>query len=321
MKNVLVTGGTGFLGGHIVKRLLTNEEVQTIVVPSTKIRDVTTLDVLNICDSRIKRIQGDIRDYDFVQRMFNEYEFDTVLHLAALSEVRKCQGNAKLAFDTNINGTINILEAARLSGNVQRIIASSSDKAYGSGSLPYEEGQCMNGKGVYEVSKSCADLIARSYHYNYGLPVVVTRCSNLYGGADLNYSRIIPNTIRLVLDGKRPVVWSGAEGFIREFLYIEDAVDAYMALITNIETSAGNAYNVGSGEKITVGDLVRKILITMSSEVSLDIRDREFPEISNQYLDSTKISNDVSWSPNYSLDEGLTKTVEYYKTLRGLEND
>ena len=149
----------------------------------------------------------------------------------------------------------------------------------------------------------------------------MTRCSNLYGGADLNYSRIIPNTIRLVLDGKRPVVWSGAEGFIREFLYIEDAVDAYMALITNIETSAGNAYNVGSGEKITVGDLVRKILITMSSEVSLDIRDREFPEISNQYLDSTKISNDVSWSPNYSLDEGLTKTVEYYKTLRGLEND
>ena len=189
--------------------------------------------------NKINLVKGDIRDFDFIKLLFNEYEFDTVFHLGALSEVKKCQPNPKLAFETNVMGTINVLEAARLYGNVKAIAVSSSDKAYGSGKLPYVESLPMEGRGVYEVSKSCTDLIARSYFYNYNLPVVVTRCSNLYGGLDMNMSRIIPNTIRLALKGESPVIWKGSEKATREFLYVEDAVDGYMSIVNNIEKTKG----------------------------------------------------------------------------------
>jgi CDP-glucose 4,6-dehydratase len=312
MKKVLITGGTGFLGAHMVRRLLTKKSLEYVVVPTTKIRDVTTIDKLQINSKKVKLIQGDIRDFDFIQRMFNEYEFDTVFHLAAMSEVRKCQSNPKLAFDTNINGTINILEACRVSKHVEAIVVSSSDKAYGSSPVPYKEGSSLDGRGVYEVSKSCTDIIARSYNYNYKLPVTVTRCSNLYGEGDLNYSRIIPNTIRLVTNGKQPLVWTGAENFVREFIYVEDAVDAYLALANDIVKAAGNSYNIGSGEKITVGNLVKMIMTLMSSNVGINYEHRTFPEISSQYLDSSRIKEDTGWSPKTKLDEGLKKAIEYY---------
>ena len=312
MRRILVTGGTGFLGAHIVMRLLEQKDVEFVVVPTTKIKNLTTIDKLNIKSKKVKIIQGDIRDFDFTQRMFNEYEFDTVFHLAAMSEVRKCQNNPKLAFDTNISGTINILESCRMCGYVERIVVSSSDKAYGISPVPYKEDYCLDGRGVYEVSKSCTDLVARSYYYNFKLPVVVTRCSNLYGEADLNYSRIIPNTIRLVANGKQPIVWTGAEKFVREFIYIKDAVDAYFALANNIHKIAGNAYNIGSGEKVTIGDLVKMILSLMSSNVGIDFRHRTFPEISSQYLDSSKIKNDTGWSPTTTLEDGLLKAIKYY---------
>ena len=173
------------------------------------------LEIKHLNSNKLKLIKGDIRDYDFIQRIFNEYEFDTIFHLGALSEVRKCQDNAKLAYDTNIGGTINLLEAARLFGRTKAIVVSSSDKAYGRCELPYTEDTPLDGRGIYEVSKSCQDLVARSYFYNYGLPVVVTRCSNLYGGTDLNFSRIIPNTIRSIFNKKSPLIWTGAENFIR----------------------------------------------------------------------------------------------------------
>ena len=153
MQKVLITGGTGFLGSHIVKRLINKKEVESIVVPTTKIRANTSLEFLSLKSSKLHLIEGDIRDYDFVQRMFNEYEFDTIFHLGALTEVRKCQSNPKLAYETNITGTVNILETARLHGNVGAIMVSSSDKAYGKAPLPYKETQPLCGEGVYEVSK------------------------------------------------------------------------------------------------------------------------------------------------------------------------
>jgi CDP-glucose 4,6-dehydratase len=193
MKNVLITGGTGFLGSHITKKILPLAESVTIV--TLDVRQKTSLKALGINSSKINLVKGDIRDFDFIKLLFNEYEFDTVFHLGALSEVKKCQPNPKLAFDTNIVGTINILEAARIYNCVNAIAVSSSDKAYGKGTLPYLEDYSMKGTGIYEVSKSCTDLIARAYHFNYNLPVVVTRCSNLYGGADMNMSRIIMTMI------------------------------------------------------------------------------------------------------------------------------
>jgi CDP-glucose 4,6-dehydratase len=313
MQRVLVTGGTGFLGSSIVQRLVSTQGIEYVVVPTTNIRGKTSLDLLKINSKKLHLINGDVRDYDFIQRMFNEYEFDVILHLGAQSEVRKCQGNAKLAYDTNIGGTINLLEAARLFGNIKAIVVSSSDKAYGNSELPYVEGAPLDGKGIYEVSKSCQDLIARSYFYNYNLPVVVTRCSNLYGGTDMNFSRIIPNTIRSIFNNKSPLIWTGAENFIREFLYVEDAVSAYLSLAKNIEITMGNAYNIGSGEKITIRELVTNILDKISTNVEIEYREKTFPEISNQYLDSSKIKKDIGWESEVNLDKGLDNTIEAYR--------
>ena len=313
MKNILITGGTGFLGSYIARRLV--NDVDSITIVTLDIKQKTSLKALNIDMNKINLVKGDIRDYEFIKLLFNEYEFDTVFHLGALSEVKKCQPNPKLAFDTNITGTVNVLEAARLYGKVKAIAVSSSDKAYGSGEVPYLEDYAMNGEGIYEVSKSCTDLIARSYFSNYGLPVVVTRCSNLYGGADMNMSRIIPNTIRLALEGKSPVIWKGSEKSIREFLYVEDAVDGYLSLIKNIDKTKGEAFNIGSKEIVTIEDIVNKILSKINKDISINYQEKDFPEISSQYLSSDKIENYTGWRALTSLSDGLDKSIEMYKSI------
>ena len=310
----LVTGGTGFLGSNITKKLI--DEGHEVVIITTDIRQKTSLKNINIDDENIDLVKGDIRDFDFLRMLFSEYEFDLVFHLAAFSEVRKCQGDAKMAFDVNVGGTINILEACRLYGDVKAITVSSSDKAYGRGELPYKEGDPLDGKGVYEVSKSATDLISRSYYDNYNLPVVVTRCSNLYGGNDINFSRVIPNTIRLILNGKSPVIWKGSEEAIREFLYIDDAVDAYLSLVDNIDVTKGNAYNIGSGEKITIGELVNMIISKINSNIDIVYKEKNFPEISHQYLDSKNIKKDVGWQSKFNINDGLDMTIE--KMKRGI---
>ena len=313
MKNVLITGGSGFLGSHIAKRILPKADSVTIV--TLDIKQKTTLKSLGVDLNKINLVKGDIRNFDFIKLLFNEYEFDTVFHLGALSEVKKCQPDPKLAFDTNIVGTINVLEAARLYGNVKAIAVSSSDKAYGSGILPYVEGAPMQGKGIYEVSKSCTDLIARAYHTNYNLPVVVTRCSNLYGGADMNMSRIIPNTIRLALKKESPLIWKGSEESTREFLYIEDAVDAYLSLVKNIDKTKGEAFNIGSGEIISIKKLVEDILSKINNNLLINYQHKDFPEISHQYLDSNKIKEFTGWESKIKLSEGLDKSIKTYKNI------
>ncbi len=313
MKNILITGGTGFLGSYIARRLV--NDVDSITIVTLDIKQKTSLKALDIDMNKINLVKGDIRDYEFIKLLFNEYEFDTVFHLGALSEVKKCQPNPKLAFDTNITGTVNVLEAARLYGKVKAIAVSSSDKAYGSGEVPYMEDYPMAGKGIYEVSKSCTDLVARSYFSNYGLPVVVTRCSNLYGGADMNMSRIIPNTIRLALEGKSPVIWKGSEKSIREFLYVEDAVDGYISLIKNIDKTKGEAFNIGSKEIVTIEGIVNKILSKVDKNITIDYQEKDFPEISSQYLSSDKIENYTGWRALTSLSDGLDESIKMYRSI------
>ena len=312
MKNVLITGGTGFLGSHIAKRIL--PKVDTLTIVTLNIRQKTSLKNLGIDAKKINLVEGDIRDNNFIKLLFNEYEFDTVFHLAALSEVKKCQPNPLLAFETNITGTVNILEACRIY-NVKAVAVSSSDKAYGRGKVPYHEDYAMDGKGIYEVSKSCTDLIARSYYSNYDLPVIVTRCSNLYGGADMNMSRVIPNTIRLALKGNAPMIWKGSEKSIREFLYVEDAVDAYISLVENISKTKGEAFNIGSGEIITIEEVVNKILSKINPNILINYKEKDFPEISNQYLCSDKIFKYTGWKPKTSLSDGLDKSINIYKNI------
>jgi CDP-glucose 4,6-dehydratase len=265
--------------------------------------------------NKINIVQGDIRDFDFIRLLFNEYEFDTVFHLGALSEVKKCQPDPKLAFDVNVGGTVNVLEACRMYGKVKAVVVSSSDKAYGSGEVPYVEGQSLNGVGTYEVSKSATDLIARSFYSNYGVPVVVTRCSNLYGVGDMNFTRVIPNNIKKILNDESPMIWKGSEKSTREFLYVEDAVDAYLSLVENIDKTKGEAYNIGSGEIFTIEELLNKLLRTMKSKLEIKYVKKDFPEISHQYLDSSKILKTTKWKPKTTLGIGLKKSVDGYKEL------
>jgi CDP-glucose 4,6-dehydratase len=313
MQKVLITGGTGFLGSHITKRLIDN--VESITIVTTDIRQQTTLKSLGVDVNKINLVKGDVRDFDFLRLLFNEYEFDTVFHLGALSEVKKCQPDPKLAFDVNVGGTVNILEACRMYGKVKAVVVSSSDKAYGSGEVPYVEGQSLNGVGTYEVSKSATDLIARSFYSNYGVPVVVTRCSNLYGGGDMNFSRVIPNNINKILNNESPMIWKGSEKSTREFLYIDDAVNAYLSLVSNIDKTKGEAYNIGSGEIFTIEELLNTLLDTMDSDLEIEYVEKDFPEISHQYLDSSKIKEHTGWKPETSLFVGLTKSIESYEEI------
>ena len=314
MRKVLITGGTGFLGSNLTKRII--DEVESITIATTDIRQKTTLKSLGIDMNKINLVKGDVRDFDFVRLLFNEYEFDTVFHLAAISEVVKCQNDPKLALDVNIGGTINVLEVARTYGNVKAIVVSSSDKAYGTGDrLPYLEDDKLNGKGTYEASKSCTELIARAYATNYDVPVVVTRCSNLYGSGDMNFTRVIPNNIKKVLDGERPVIWKGSEKSTREFLYIDDAVDAYVSLVKNIDKTKGNAYNIGSGEEVTIGELLELLLSKMDTDLTIDYVEKDIPEITHQYLDSTKIGLDTGWEASTYLSDGLEESIEAYKEI------
>ena len=194
-------------------------------------------------------------------------------------------------------------------------MVSSSDKAYGSGEVPYVEGQSLNGVGTYEVSKSATDLIARSFYSNYGVPVVVTRCSNLYGGGDMNFSRVIPNNINKILNNESPMIWKGSEKSTREFLYIDDAVNAYLSLVENIDKTKGEAYNIGSGEIFTIEELLNALLDTMDSNLEIEYVEKDFPEISHQYLDSSKIKEHTGWKPETSLFVGLTKSIESYEEI------
>jgi CDP-glucose 4,6-dehydratase len=282
---------------------------------TTDIRQQTTLKSLGVDVDKINLVKGDVRDFDFLRLLFNEYEFDTVFHLGALSEVKKCQPDPKLAFDVNVGGTVNILEACRMYGKVKAVVVSSSDKAYGSGEVPYVEGQSLNGVGTYEVSKSATDLIARSFYSNYGVPVVVTRCSNLYGGGDMNFSRVIPNNINKILNDERPVIWKGSEVSTREFLYIEDAVDAYLSLVENINETKGEAFNIGSSEVISIGELLNLMLDEMDSNLEINFVEKDFPEISHQYLNSSKMKKVTGWKAKTSLKNGLKKSINFYKEI------
>ena len=256
-----------------------------------------------------------LEDYLLIERTLGEYEIDTVFHLAAQAIVGVANRNPLGTFKSNIEGTWNILEAARKSPLIKRVIVASSDKAYGDQEkLPYDENMPLQGKHPYDVSKSCADLIAQTYYETYKLPVCITRCGNLYGGGDLNFNRIIPQSIQSILNNKAPVIRSDGS-FIRDYFYIEDAVDAYINLAEKVVelNLGGQAFNFSNEIQLTVLELVNKILKIMGSSMKPIILNQGSNEIIHQYLSAKKARTILGWSPNYTIDEGLSKTIEWYK--------
>lgn len=311
-KNVFVTGGTGFLGSYLVKKLVNYGANVTILV-----RDYIPQSNIYIGEEykKVNVVHGMLEDYLLIERALGEYEIDTVFHLAAQAIVGVANKNPLGTFKSNIEGTWNILEAARKSPLIKQVIVASSDKAYGDQEkLPYDENMPLQGKHPYDVSKSCTDLIAQTYYETYKLPVCITRCGNLYGGGDLNFNRIIPQSIKSILNKEAPVIRSDGS-FIRDYFYIEDAVDAYINLAEKVVdlNLGGQAFNFSNEIQLTVLELVNKILKIMGSDIKPIILNQGSNEIIHQYLSAKKARILLGWSPNYTIDEGLSKTIEWYK--------
>jgi CDP-glucose 4,6-dehydratase len=311
----LVTGGTGLLGGWLVKRLLSMgaDVVCTIrdSVPQSELIRSGAID-------RVKVVRGDVSDRVFLERVLGEYEINTVMHLAAQTIVSIANRHPISTFETNIAGTWQILEACRHSPTVKQIVMASSDKAYGDcDSLPYVETTPLKGLHPYDVSKSCADLIAQAYGHTYKLPVAITRCGNFYGGGDLNWNRIIPGTIRSILRNQAPIIRSDGS-FIRDYIYCEDGAAAYLLLAEQLAENTslyGQAFNFSNETQVTVLDLVEKIIELMDADLSPIVQNQVNKEIKHQFLDASKAKEILDWTPEFTLDRGLAKTIDWYRSF------
>ncbi|MGC8602903.1 MAG: NAD-dependent epimerase/dehydratase family protein [Desulfomonilaceae bacterium] len=310
---VFVTGATGLLGAYLVRRLIESEANVVClirdIVPRSELVRTGLIDKVTV-------VRGDVRIQTLLERALGEYEIDTVFHLAAQTIVGIANRNPISTLDTNIRGSWAMLEACRRSPAVKQIILASSDKAYGSHEkLPYGEDAPLVGKHPYDVSKSCADLIAQAYATTYGLPVAITRCGNFYGGGDLNWNRIVPGTIRSIIRGSRPVIRSDGN-FVRDYFYIEDGAAAYCMLAEQLahnRSLVGEAFNFSNEIQLTVTELVQKILTLMDSDLKPEILNEASNEIRYQYLSAEKARTILNWKPSFSLEGGLSATIQWYK--------
>lgn len=314
-----ITGGTGLVGSWLVHRLVAaGADVVCLVrdwVPQSELVRTGALD-------HIKVVRGDIRERETLERLLGEYEIDTVIHLAAQTIITIANRNPISTLESNIAGTWNLLEACGRSPKVKQIVVASSDKAYGDQKqLPYREDTPLQGQHPYDVSKSCADLIAHMYAVSYDLPIVITRCGNFYGGGDLNWNRIIPGTIRSVLRGQNPIIRSNGK-YIRDYFYVEDGAAAYMHLAEHLAINPnlkGEAFNFSNELQMTVSQIVEKILSLMGSNLQADIRDEVSNEILHQYLSAEKARTQLGWKPLFDFEQGLRQTVDWYKDFFGVK--
>lgn len=315
-QRVLVTGATGLLGSALVSELVGRGADVTCLV-----RDWVSSSRLVLSGTAAKTnvVSGDLLDLDLLVRAINEYEIETIFHLGAQTIVGTAKRSPLSTFESNIRGTWGLLEACRLNSRlVQRVVMASSDKAYGAHDrLPYKEDTPLQGRFPYDVSKSCADLIALSYFQTYGTPVAVTRCGNLWGPGDLNFNRLIPGTIRSVLLGESPIVRSDGT-YRRDYFYVRDAVSAYLTLAEQMSDRklAGEAFNFGNEQPVTVLEAVDTVLRAMRrTDLQPTILNESVGEIPDQYLDCEKARGVLGWAPTYTFETGLAETVPWYRDL------
>ncbi len=316
-RSVFVTGAAGFLGTALTRELVARgAQVSCLIrdwVPQAPFFQRPLF-------QQVAVVRGELEDYAVLERALNEYDAETVFHLAAQPLVGVANRNPLATFEANIKGTWNLLEAARRNACVRRVVVASSDKAYGDHKvLPYDEGFPLQGRHPYDVSKSCADLISLAYHQTYGLPVSITRCGNLFGPGDLNFSRIVPGTIRSALLGDRPVIRSDGSPK-RDYVYIGDIVHAYLTLAEQMERAEvrGQAFNFGTGEPQSVLELTRSILAAAGrADLEPVVRNEATGEIVHQYLDSQRARRELGWAPGATLQARLGETIAWYREYLG----
>lgn len=310
---VFVTGATGLVGGWLVRQLLEGgAEVVCLVrdwVPQAEVVQAGLL-------AQVKVVRGDLRDQPLLERILGEYEIDTVIHLAAQSIVKVANRAPASTFDTNLRGTWALLEACRLHPAVQQVVLASTDKVYGEAeALPYREEMPLLAAYPHDVSKACAEMIARCYAVTYDMPVAMTRLPNIFGGGDLNWNRIIPGTIRSAWFGEAPIIYSDGS-FIRDYLYVEDAAAAHLRLAEGLAAQPslkGQAFNISNETHLSVLALVEKILALMGTDLKPMVKNQARHEIKDQYLDASKAREMLGWQPSFGMAEGLKRTIQWYQ--------
>lgn len=315
---VFVTGATGLLGSWLVDHLL---QRQADVV--ALIRDDVPQSELHRSGNaaRIRVVRGDVRDQELLERVLGEYEVDTVFHLAAQTIVGVANANPISTLDTNIRGTWALCEAVRRSPRVRSVVIASSDKAYGSHEvLPYTEAAALQGEHPYDVSKSAADLVSRMFAVTYGVPLAITRCGNFFGGGDLNWNRLFPGTIRSALRGESPVLRSDGT-LIRDYFYIEDGALAYLRLAEALHQRPelrGEAFNFSNELQLDVRTVASRIIARINPALTPQILDEATHEIQHQWLSAEKARTMLDWAPEFSFDEGLDRTIAWYRSYLGV---
>lgn len=312
-KRVFVTGATGLVGGWLVKKLCEMKaDVIVLVRDWVPKSELISSDLLK----KITVVRGDLSNPQLLERILVEYEVESVIHLAAQTIVPIANKNSLSTFESNIRGTWNLLEACKHVSSVTSIVAASSDKAYGEAKmLPYKEDFPLSATYPYDVSKACADMLCQSYATTFDLPIGITRCGNFFGGGDLNWNRIIPGTIRSILRDKAPIIRSDGT-LVRDYIYVEDAVSAYLTLAEKLSKKKnlrGEAFNFSNETQKNVLELTNLLITIMGSSLKPIIQGNNNGEIKAQYLDSTKSKELLGWKPTFGIEEGLKKTVLWYK--------
>ena len=310
-KRVLITGYEGFLGSNLTKTLI--DAGAKIIGLDIKVKRKKTI-LVKQDFAKITIIKGSVVDYKLICDILKRYKISIIFHLAAESIVGRSQKDPLKTFETNIKGTWNILEASRQARSIEAIIVASSDKAYGSHDhLPYTENTPLCGNHPYDVSKSCADLIAYAYFNTYSLPVAVTRCGNIYGPGDFNFSRVVPDAIRCALKNKQFIIRSDGK-LTRDYIYVEDVVNGYILLAERMKKLklCGEAFNFSNENPITVIKIVKKIYGLTGKKPNYKILNEVKHEIKHQYLSSRKARKIFDWKPDYKLEQGLSKTIDFY---------
>ena len=314
-KRVLVTGATGLVGSWLSRSLV---EAGAHVVALVCERDPQSELLRSGTLGRVVAVDGRLEDRALVERAVNEHEVDTIFHLGAQTLVGTARRAPVATFESNIQGTWNVLVAARLfDGLVRRVVVASSDKAYGEQpELPYLEDMPLIGRAPYDVSKSCTDLLAQSYHATYGLPVAIARCGNIYGGGDLNWSRIVPGTLRSLWRSEQPVIRSDGT-LVRDYLYVDDVVDAYLLLAEALDAQeiGGEAFNFSDESPLSVLEVYRAVCEAVGKDVEPAVLGEASGEIRNQHLSAAKATALLGWKAQFELHEGLTRTVAWYSDL------
>jgi CDP-glucose 4,6-dehydratase len=311
-KTIIVTGGAGFIGGNLVAELV-RQKARVIVVDIQN--DPNSLFSINKLNKKAIFKKTDIRNKKELLKIFKEYDPDFIFHLAAITIVPYAYSNPLETFESNLMGTVNILESAREIKNLKAIIVASSDKSYGKlNKKKYLETDALKGDHPYDVSKSCTDLISESYFVTYNLPVTISRFGNVYGEGDINFSRIIPDAIKSIIENKTLEIRSNGK-YIRDYLYVKDVIEGYLNLAQNIEKTKGEAFNFGSNETLSVFDVLKIIEKTLKRKIPYKIINTAINEIPYQSLDYAKVRKQLGWEPRFTMEKVLPNIFNFYKKI------